>query len=166
MGAYCAVSRTVRPVTPNELLVSLAPYQGIAGLPAALTRLLAGVPLEANPQDLLAGHLVATDTYIGVYLLARSHFALLEATRDGQMLSLVVPAERIRRIATLEDATGTKLTIELDADKADVNGELAADGTITVSARPAGYELLAMTDPERASLRQFSAAYVLLLAGR
>lgn len=143
-----------------ELSASLAPYRGIAGVEDALARLLGGPIDMVSDGHLIAGHLVATDNYLGVYLATSSHFGLLEATSDGQMFSLFVPNHQIRRIALLEDVTTTRLTIEMNADRASINGTLDASGAFQADMRSGGYELTGTTEPERISLRGLQAALI------
>ena len=142
-----------------ELATALAPYRSVPGVDEAITRLL-GSPIDAVSSDhLIAGHVNATDTFLAVYLCTSSHFGLLEATSEGQMFSLFVPNHQIRRIALLEDPATTRLTIEINADRSVITGSVNA-GEMTGAVLPGGYELLAQTEPERASLRALQAAFV------
>lgn len=156
----CRDEGTVLDVNRTELAEAISPYRDVPGVDDALTRLLGGRLEDVSDEHLVAAHVVAAESYLGVYLAASSHFALLEATSDGQMFSLFVPNHQIRRIVLLEDPATTRLTLEMNADRSSISGTLDSQGTFTADVRAGGYEIVAMTELDRASLRALQAALV------
>lgn len=144
----------------NDLVQALAPYRSpLPNLDAALTRLLGGVSLEsASDSQVLGAHMTVNDALLAIYIATPKAFLMLEATPDGTMLSVMVPYHRVRRVAMLENPSSSRLTIEIDADRAEFAGEMDAEGQIRGNVRPAGYEIVAMGEVDRYSLREFHGA--------
>jgi hypothetical protein len=100
---------------------------------------------------------VGVDT-ASVYLVTDRVFAMFEANAAGRSYTLTVALPRVRRVGRLEDATYTRVVIELEADQSTSVSTVNADGRVDGVVIPAGYELLETEPTGRAALRRFQTA--------
>lgn len=105
----------------------------------------------------LGSHALLNDEMLAVYVVTDRVLGVFEATPDGRSFALTIPTTRIRRAARYEDPTTTRVTLEIDADRSSIRGEVS-NGTFNGGIIAAGYEI-SETDPERRDmLRAFHRA--------
>lgn len=145
-----------------EALTRMPPIENLAG--AVMASVGASNAEEFTRIPVLGYHTsVGVDT-ASVYIVTDRVFAMFEANAAGRSYTLTVALPRVRRIGRLEDATYTRVVIELEADQATTVSTVADSGRVDGVVIPAGYELLETEPAGRAALRRFQASVSMALS--
>lgn len=164
-GRSAGPSMRVQRSLNQELLDALAGMPPIPDLADAVLAAVGCDSLDAYREiPVLGYHLsVGMDT-ASVYVITDRVFALFEANAAGRSYTLSVGLPRVRRVARLEDATYTRVIVELEADRSTTSATMGADGRSDGIVTPAGYELLEAEPGGRAALRRFQTALTAAIA--
>ena len=151
--------------TARALLDALNTMPPIPDLAASVAAAVGVTPANLVASGLTGYHISVGYETAAVYLATPRAFALYEANARGESYTLTVPIERVRRIGRLEDATRTRLVIELEADRGSASFTMNENGEIAGTLIPAGYELLEEEPAGRDRLRSFATALAQAVAG-
>lgn len=108
-----------------------------------------------------------TDSILSIYILTEGKFLLFEVTKEGDMLTIALPINRIRRVTESFVAGKRQVVVEIAADRATLSLEAGGSAldqfgnTVSLTSgviRASGYELLALNEDENNRLAYFATA--------
>jgi hypothetical protein len=150
-----AVARTGG-VVNGDLAALLVSYSGFPPIGQGIAALIGCDPSAlSDPSFPVNGYLIRPEEIFTAWLANPVGFHVFELSRNGESLTVSVPWTRVSRVVLATDTSSTSLSVEIDADRTAMTGELR-DGQLTGVVRPAGYVLTVTDEDGRQQLISFA----------